>query len=150
MEEASGTELVKEQSRTAPRGLRLLALLSWLNTLTALILSIGLLIGGKAFAYGVSVPMFDTLLRDDSNGGWTYVIIKMFLYVASFVGVVYLWKMRKAGYWVYFAAQILLLLLPFAFLGALGWDYLLVKLMISTVFTLLFLLLFSYFYKLLN
>jgi hypothetical protein len=150
MTENSESGLATTTLQRTPFGLKVLAILSGLGSLSGLVMAVGLMIGGKAFALACNVPLLDAMLRDDSNGGIAYLLLKTVLFLASATGLAFLWKMRKLGFWIYLGAQILLLLSPFLLMNSLEVDYLLVKLFINTVFTILFILLYSYYYKLLN
>lgn len=50
------------------------------------------------------------------SAGRTFFFLNALLYAASFAGAVLLWKMKKAGFHVYTASQLLLLILPMAFI----------------------------------
>jgi hypothetical protein len=49
------------------------------------------------------------------SAGRTFFFLNAILYVASFVGAVLLWRMKKVGFHVYTASQLLLLILPMAY-----------------------------------
>jgi len=47
------------------------------------------------------------------SGGNKYFLMGSLLYLISFAGVLFMWKMRAIGFHLYTAAQILMLILPF-------------------------------------
>jgi len=50
------------------------------------------------------------------SAGRTFFFLNAILYAASFAGAVLLWRMKKAGFHVYTASQLLLLILPMAYI----------------------------------
>jgi hypothetical protein len=50
------------------------------------------------------------------SAGRTFFFLNAILYSISFVGAVFIWKMKKAGFHLYTASQLLLLILPLAYI----------------------------------
>jgi hypothetical protein len=50
------------------------------------------------------------------SAGRTFFFLNAILYAVSFAGAVLLWRMKKAGFHVYTASQLLLLILPMAYI----------------------------------
>jgi len=50
------------------------------------------------------------------SAGRTFFFLNAFLYAASFTGALLLWRLRKIGFHLYTASQLLLLILPMAFI----------------------------------
>lgn len=50
------------------------------------------------------------------SAGRIFFFLNAVLYAASFVGAVFLWRMKKTGFHFYTASQLLLLILPMAFI----------------------------------
>ncbi len=150
MEEQQGEMIAQDKRVSAPSGLRVLAVLSWMGSLVSLVLLIALMFGGRSLAYACKLPLVDAMLRDDSAGGIWFILLKFVFILGSAAAVFFLWKSRKVGFWLYFGVQMILLLLPFLLIWNLGLEYILVKLLINAVFTILFILLFSFYYKILK
>jgi hypothetical protein len=142
--------ILPEKKPPTPVGLIIISILSLLGSLISIIALLVVLKGGKELAYSCNIPVIDAIMRDDANMGNLFMLMKLMLYFVSVAGVVMMLKMKRAGYYSYLAAQALLLLMPFLFYSAQGVDYQLIKLMINMIFALLFVSLFTYFYKLFN
>jgi len=50
------------------------------------------------------------------SAGRTFFFLNAFLYAASFAGAILLWRLKKTGFHLYTASQLLLLILPMAFI----------------------------------
>ncbi len=50
------------------------------------------------------------------SAGRTFFFLNALLYAASFTGAVLLWRMRKPGFHLYTASQLLLLILPLSYI----------------------------------
>jgi hypothetical protein len=59
------------------------------------------------------------------------------LYAASLLGVSLMWRLRKVGFHLYVAAQLLLILHPYLYLEMPGWPYL------QVIFTGIFIFIYS-------
>jgi len=66
-----------------------------------------------------------TLIPDEQNreliqmllsAGRTFFFLNAFLYAASFAGAILLWRLKKTGFHLYTASQLLLLILPMAYI----------------------------------
>jgi len=132
------TELLRKRS----------AWLSFLIILTFIMVGIDFIvvfataIGGWFSAFLSRIPIMDTMITEDSSGRWFFLLIKFIVLALLLTGAVYMWKLKRRGFWFYLTAQLLLLLIPFIFLLNLGIGYLLVRLLVNTIFSLFFVLLF--------
>jgi hypothetical protein len=124
-----------------------LLVLSFAGGTTGLLLAMVSLIGGQVEIFFRTIPVFDTILLEDASGNWFYILIKMILFALSLTAVAFMWKLKRLGFWFYFAAQIILLMIPFLFLSKLGFAYIGVRFIINTIFTLLFIMLYSIQFK---
>jgi hypothetical protein len=83
------------------------------------------------FSYGVIGLIHDffstnlALIPDEQNrelialmlsAGRTFFFLNAFLYAVSFAGAIWLWQMKKNGFHLYTASQLLLLILPMAYI----------------------------------
>ena len=66
------------------------------------------------------------------------------LYLVSLIGAIKMWKLQKAGYFFYAGAQILILLIPLFWLGGNAFSS------TNTIFTLLFIGIYTAFLKAFN
>lgn len=147
MEALEESPEITEPAMRTPLGLRILCVLLWLGSLMRIILALGVLAGGAAFVKWARIPVVDTILRDDVAGSPLYLSLKVLFFAASVIGVWLIWKLKKRGLWIYLTAELTLLLLPIIFLHPLGLSYLMVKLILSAIFTLLFIFLLSFHFK---
>lgn len=139
-----------ERVKSRPFGLTIILILSFIGCCIGLLLAIASIFGGQIETFFNNLPVMDAILRDDSLGNKFYIALKLVFYCASFMGVFFMWKLRKKGFWIYLVTQISLLAIPFLFLAELGTSYLLVRLLINTVFLLLFIMLYSFYVKLMD
>jgi|WetSurMetagenome_2_1015567.scaffolds.fasta_scaffold229984_2 hypothetical protein len=135
--------LKAERVRKRSSGLSFLLILTFIGSGIGFFMTIVLAFGGNWAGFFKTLPVVDTILRDDSIGNWLYIAVKIIIYGASLTGAVFMWKLKSPGFWIYFSAQILLLAIPFLFLRELGISYLLVRLLTNAVFTLLFIMLYA-------
>lgn len=91
-----------------------------------------------------TLPILDAIIQEDMFGNILYIILKALAFAGSFIGAILMWKLKKKGFFFYLIFQILLLVLPFVFLIELGWAYLFVRMLINLIFTLLFIMLYSF------
>ena len=127
-------------SRRRSAWLSFLILLTIINTLISLAVLAASVFNAAAFF--ISIPVLDTLLIEDSAGGWMYLLAKLLAAGATLAGAVYMWKLKRIGFWYYLSAQVFLLSMPFLFLLDLGMGYLLVRLLVNSIFALLFVFLY--------
>lgn len=73
-----------------------------------------------------------------------YVLVIGLISLVSLVGIVKLWQYRKSGFFIYLAAQITLLVLPLLYIGKHAFSS------TNTIFTLLFVLIYLSFLKILK
>lgn len=59
----------------------------------------------------------EVLLQFLTAGGRSYFFISTVLYLASIIGVYFMWKLRKTGIHIYAMAQIALLIIPLLFIS---------------------------------
>lgn len=60
--------------------------------------------------FGMNEEQYEQAMAAILNVGRNYYLLTALLYAASFVGVLYMWKMLKKGFHIYAIAQILLLI----------------------------------------
>jgi hypothetical protein len=118
-------------------------ILTFIGSGTGLLIAIASLIGGQFSAIFLKIPVLDAILLDDLYGSWLYILIKMLLYASSLTGAIFMWKMKRKGFWFYLATQALLLIVPFIFLVKPGIAYLIDRLFVNAIFTLFFVILFA-------
>ncbi len=78
------------------------------------------------------------------SGGNKYFLMGSLLYLISFAGVLFMWKMRAIGFHLYTAAQILMLILPFLALENYPVPF------VDFIITLIFILLYRKFLPMMN
>ena len=83
----------------------------------------------------------ELLLEFLTSAGRSYFLIAAFLYLISIIGVYFMWKLRKTGIHFYAMAQIALLIIPLIFISTE------LSALPSLLFTVLFILLYSRFLK---
>jgi hypothetical protein len=62
----------------------------------------------------IDIPEFELMM----SGGRRFFFTGFILYLISFFGAIYMWKLRKIGFHLYTVAQIFILALPVAFIPA--------------------------------
>lgn len=105
------------------------------------------LFGPDASAFLLKIPVIDVITDESQQGNALYLILKILLYGLCIFGLIIMLKLIRKGLIIFITAQALLLLLPFLFLGILGYDYLLIRLAISFVFIIFYLMLLSLYLK---
>jgi hypothetical protein len=123
--------------------LRFLLIITFAGIVVDLIIMAASAAGAGLYEFILTVPIADTLLIEDSICGWIYLLVKFILLAALFTGTLYMWLLKRRGFWIYAISQLALLLIPFVFLSGFGTNYLLVRLLVNTIFTLLFILLYA-------
>jgi hypothetical protein len=126
-----------------PRWLSFLIIMTCTGIVIDLVIVAAAAIGSGFSILLRSVPIIDTMLIEDSAGGWLYLFVRIIVLAALSAAAFNMWKMKRLGYWLYLGSQALLLLIPFIFLLKLGTGYLLVRLLLNTIFALLFVMLYS-------
>ena len=72
---------------------------------------------------GIDMDKMESTLKAFLAPGMFYYLITALLYAASFVGVLYMWKLLKKGFHIYAIAQILLLIVTVIFVtGSSIWG----------------------------
>ena len=109
--------------------------------------------GLAAIVYWVSAVFFTqakTIIEKLTNFQSMQDITSLFfvilgaLYLLSFIGAVKMWRLQKAGYFFYAGAQILILIIPLIWLGGNAFSS------TNTIFTLLFIGIYTSFLKAFN
>jgi hypothetical protein len=121
----------------------ILLILSYAGGVTGLLIAVVSAVGGQVETFFKTLPVFDTILLEDSTGNWFYLLLKILLFAGSLTAVTFMWKLKRIGYWLYISVQIILLVIPFLFLNKLGFAYISVRFIMNTIFTLLFIMLYS-------
>jgi hypothetical protein len=80
----------------------------------------------------MSAMAFDNLLSVDR----IYYLLTALLFVGSFVGVLYMWKMQKRGFHIYAIAQILIMIVAAMFTSVTGLNVVLTALFILAYYLL--------------
>lgn len=80
---------------------------------------IGLVATGAATALA-KIPMLGPALTAAASFGIVYTLINLILAAASLYGAIMMWKLKKTGFWIYVAAQVLMLIVPVFFVGIAG------------------------------
>lgn len=83
----------------------------------------------------------ELLLEFLTSAGRTYFLLSTILYLASIIGVYFMWKLRKIGIHFYAMAQIAILIIPLIFISTE------LSALPSLLITVLFILLYSRFLK---
>ena len=138
-------ELISE-TRTKPAVfLMIICSLSIIANLTLILINFLLLFGHSALPFLLNIPIIDIITEEEMHGNWLYFILKIDLHAFCIFSVILIWQMKRLGLYFYVASQIILTFLPFAFLLSLGLSYLLMSVGISAVFSVFFILLFSWY-----
>ncbi len=71
----------------------------------------------------------------------TMAILSVVLYLIALLGVIYMWQLKKSGFYLYTGAKIFIVLIPFIFLGFNFLTY--IALVVNGLFVLLFIILYA-------
>jgi hypothetical protein len=123
--------------------LYLLGILSILANLGLILINIFLLIGSSVINWILKVPVIDTITEEELHGNYGYFFLKIILHAFCIYAVSLILRLKRRGFFYYLGTQIILLLLPFLFLMSLGGSYLLISGGVSSIFSVLFIMLFS-------
>ncbi len=78
----------------------------------------------KLFIEDGKIPEALSFMEDSFNlmfsAGKGYYFLSALFCLTSFIGAIFMWQMKKLGFFFYSGAQLVLLILPFAVLGVLG------------------------------
>ncbi len=146
-QEVTAVNTFTEGRTKRPAGLIILLILSTFNTAGGALLGFVQVLAGEEMIRHLSLPFLDTIMHEDAAGNTFYLIVKMILYAVIAAGLVLMFRLRKSGFFLYLSAEVLMLGLPFLFLTKLGVSYLLVRLLVNTIFTLFFLMMYSLYLK---
>lgn len=91
--------------------------------------------------FSKAIGQFDVFVENAINNSSNIALSTLVLYIISFSGVILMWNMKKVGFHFYTAAQILLLIIPFIFLGL--NIFTLLSFIFSAFFTVLFIVLYA-------
>ena len=142
MDEVNAAEkAIPARKRTS--WLSFLIILSMVSSGVELIIGFASLIGGRFSGMFLKVPVLDAILLDNLYGNGLYISVKIILFALSLTGVIFMWKLKRLGFWFYLAAQVLLLIIPFILLTKPGIAYLLERLTVNVIFVLFFVILYS-------
>jgi hypothetical protein len=123
--------------------LSFIIILSFAGSGGGLLIAIASLIGGAFSSIFLKIPVIDAMLLDNLYGSWVYILIKILLYATSLTGVIFMWKLKRRGFWFYLDAQASLLIVPFIFLMEHGFAYLTDRLIVNVIFALFFIILYT-------
>jgi hypothetical protein len=62
------------------------------------------------------IPVMGAAVTAAVTGGIAYSILSLVLALCSLFGAIFMWKLKKMGFWLYVIAQIVMLIIPFIFL----------------------------------
>ena len=91
-----------------------------------------------------TVPGFGNAIEAAAIAGTTYSVISVLLSFVSLLGAIFIWNLKKTGFWMYTVAQVAMLILPFLFLPSI---LAMVGFILSVVFTAVFIILNAVNYK---
>ncbi len=83
-------------------------------------------------ASGFNIPGIEEVL----SAGRSFFVLSFVLYLLSFWGVYYMWKLKKTGFHIYSISQIILLIIPSYFIPGLGFPT--IAVMITAMFIILY------------
>ena len=137
---------MEEQKPEKPKKyvfLYILGSLSFAANLTLVIINILLLTASPVINWILKYPVVDTITEEEQHGNYVYFLIKIALHAFCIYAVVLILRMKRRGFFYYLSIQLILLLIPFIFLTSLGFTYILINACVSSIFSVLFIMLYS-------
>jgi hypothetical protein len=138
-------ESEENKSKKAPTSLFILSIICIIYFAVSFIINVLLIIGGKAIDFIQTIPVIDNIIIESLHGGTFFYILKIIFCSFAIFSVFLITKMLRKGYFLFIISQACILILPFIFLPSLSYDYLIMKFILSLVFAVFFILLFSIF-----
>jgi hypothetical protein len=123
----------------------ILCLLSISANTTVACIHFLLLSGSRAIDIVLKVPVLDTIAEEGLHGSTIYFMLKIALHIFCIYAVILILLIKRPGFYFYSAVQVILLVIPLFFLKTLGITYLLISMGVSSVFSVLFIVLFSFY-----
>lgn len=90
-----------------------LCILTCIGSGFGLFISILSLINLDLIRFIINIPTFTSVATNIADSHFSYSIVRGILYVLSITGALYMWKLKKKGFFIYTASQLLLPLISF-------------------------------------
>jgi hypothetical protein len=141
--ESTNIEIPLTEKRKKKWFFTLLLILTFLNCIIGAIVSLCLLLKIAFIDVFSTTPVIDMVIAEGKASGALYHLVKIVVIMGVFWGTLKMWKLQKAGFFIYLIMQLVLLVLPFAFLSGLGFWYIFVNSVINLIFLILFIMLYT-------
>ncbi len=95
--------------------LTVICILTFIGSGFGLLVSVLSLINTDLILFIKNIPLYTSVATHIRDTHFSYSIFKAVLFIFSILGALYMWKLKKRGFYIYSASQILLPLISFFF-----------------------------------
>lgn len=122
--------------------LRFICLLTFIGSGFGIFITSTLFFQFKFIDFAQNIPLYTSYITNTKDAGNIYIVIRLVLYIVSFISAILIWKLKLKGYFLYIFTQFSMLAASLIFFNY-PFNHTLTLIIPELIFVIAFILLYS-------